>query len=251
MWQDINNHDVYIVDHHHEVLPAWIKACCDCQTALPLITFDYHTDIHKAFWRYPYEQSRSLTHDGEKMRRESEQRLTQVNVNSQESVEDAIRDLCHDEHIDCAIQLNIVSHAFIFLGRCDSANKHPETTIFQYAPCFPGCTKDIHDDGCERPKAELVIDDSVLAPRMVEISRTVNLDEDPYILDIDLDVFNTQAAISPPSADSFYKLIRNAAVITVAREKACVENTEGGCSLEASLTAEYLENKLLEHIAAV
>lgn len=72
-----------------------------------------------------------------------------------------------------------------------------------------------------------------------------SLFEQPFILDIDLDAFNTRRAMAPASSTTFYDLVRRAASITIAREHRCVEvfQMEG-----EHLTAEWLENELLRHI---
>jgi hypothetical protein len=105
----------------------------------------------------------------------------------------------------------------------------------------------MHDDDCSIAIANLVIDDSRLAPLISVIEKSFSIENTPYILDIDLDVFNTRAAISPPRSDLFRRLIHHAELITIAREKDCVENL-GNCCLEPGLTAQYLETLLLEHI---
>lgn len=250
MWQQIGNHNVFIVDRHHEVLPAWVKACRDYQVALPLITFDYHTDLRLMFGSYSSANGGVGVISREKLYQLANERLAEVDINDEDSVASAVADLRHDEHIDCAIKLGLISHAYVSLGWYEQKSDYPNATLFNYDPCVPGCTNENHgSESCAIRRADLVIDDSVLAPRLSEISKSIDLEIDPYILDIDIDVFSTCAAISPPSASEFHRLICNAAVITVAREKSCVEEygIGGGC-LEEGLTVEYLEAKLIGKI---
>jgi hypothetical protein len=69
--------------------------------------------------------------------------------------------------------------------------------------------------------------------------------ERPFILDIDLDAFNTRRAIAPADTEVFYDLARRAIGITIAREPVCVSyyQFEG-----EGLTAEWLEEQPLAHL---
>lgn len=71
------------------------------------------------------------------------------------------------------------------------------------------------------------------------------INNNKYILDIDLDYFQTKKSITPSTTAVFYKLIRNSIAITIARECSCVES----CRLEGeTIDCNYLLEKLLEHI---
>ncbi len=247
MWQQINGRDVFVVNHHHEVLPAWVQAYQTYQRALPLITLDYHTDLRQAFLSYGSVNGR-LGINSEGIFLLASGRLAQVNIHDAASISEAISDLRYDEHIDFAIRLGMVLHAYIFLSWDSSGMDHTNATVFRFSPCLPSCTKAMHDEACDVAMADMVIDDSVLGPRIASVENDLNLEATPYILDIDLDVFNTQAAIHPPNANSFHRLIHHANIITVAREKRCVDGFPGGCCLEQGLTANYLETELLRHI---
>ena len=105
--------------------------------------------------------------------------------------------------------------------------------------------------------SDVLIEDDFLLSYMQVLSRMNNLiDPDGtiranYILDIDLDYFTSKKAIEPSSHNIFSKLIKNAEIITIAKESACVEM----CSEIASetcvgekVTSEYLLPKLLSLI---
>lgn len=66
-----------------------------------------------------------------------------------------------------------------------------------------------------------------------------------YILDIDLDYFRTEKSIAPENTQTFYELIRNAEIITVALEPKFValERLSG-----EKITSNFLLSCLLEHI---
>jgi hypothetical protein len=69
--------------------------------------------------------------------------------------------------------------------------------------------------------------------------------EAPFILDIDLDYFNTRKAVQPADHAVFHELIRRAAIITVAREPSCVNTCQ---RRGEGLTSEWLETELKRHI---
>jgi hypothetical protein len=71
--------------------------------------------------------------------------------------------------------------------------------------------------------------------------------ERPFILDLDLDYFNTRKSVAPADPSTFYDLIRRAEIITVARESSCVEL----CSLDGEeLNSQFLESAVMTHIEA-
>ena len=66
-----------------------------------------------------------------------------------------------------------------------------------------------------------------------------------YILDIDLDYFHTLKSIQPDNCDTIYSLIRNAKIITIAKEPICVDNLKYG---NEQINSELLLDALLNHI---
>lgn len=57
-----------------------------------------------------------------------------------------------------------------------------------------------------------------------------------YILDIDLDYLNTCRSIEPRDSQEFLKLVKNAALVTVATEPDYVQH----CAREAGVTSDFL-----------
>jgi hypothetical protein len=64
----------------------------------------------------------------------------------------------------------------------------------------------------------------------------------PYILDVDLDYFNTKKAIAPNDAAAFHDLIRGASIITIALESSCVEDRQ---LPNERLTSAFLKDQLV------
>jgi len=67
----------------------------------------------------------------------------------------------------------------------------------------------------------------------------------PYILDVDLDYFNTKKAIAPKDAAVFQGLIRGASIITIALESSCVASLQ---LPNEGLTSTFLKDELIRLI---
>jgi hypothetical protein len=72
-----------------------------------------------------------------------------------------------------------------------------------------------------------------------------NLLDEPFILDIDLDYFNTRKSIAPDDPSIFHDLIRKALAITIVRESACVNQLQ---IQGEGLTSHFLEEAVMQHI---
>ena len=119
------------------------------------------------------------------------------------------------------------------------------------ATCGVDCQKEIHDDECARNLANQVIDSKYLSDKIDiinEMSNSIGLQDfmnSQYILDIDLDYFNTVKSIQPHSAKVFYNLIKKAQAITIALESRCVSYL----SLDNSdVSSQSLLKALFHHI---
>ena len=111
----------------------------------------------------------------------------------------------------------------------------------------------VQGEAYDRDYRDAAIEDDRLQPH-IDLVNTICksagvavVREAPYILDIDLDYFNTRQSIAPSNRTVFYELIRRATIITVARESACVKL----CRLDGEkVTSSSLEKALMEHIEA-
>lgn len=119
--------------------------------------------------------------------------------------------------------------------------------------CFMACPGPPHTEECKTPHSSEVIEGPYVEEqlaRAAQMGRCVGieggLESVPYILDVDLDVFHTVAAIEPKDPAVFHRLIRGAMAITIATEPECVE--ELWRDDERKLSADELLARLLSHI---
>jgi hypothetical protein len=107
----------------------------------------------------------------------------------------------------------------------------PEGRIFHVPHEYDvGCKKDSHDNDCYYDLSCHVLESDYLSQRlswaqkMANSIRIANIEEPPYILDIDLDFFHTTKALNPDDPSVFYRLIRNSQAVTVAVEAECTQS---------------------------
>ncbi len=84
--------------------------------------------------------------------------------------------------------------------------------------------------------------DSFLRRHLGELSRISGLVDNEgaikmkYILDIDLDYFHVPGAVEPKEDKLIKRLIKNAEIITIAKESICVDMcSEGRCNIKVLL----------------
>jgi len=202
----------------------------------------------------------------------------------EDSVNAAIQNLRHDEHIHAAILSDIIKFAFVIqlndsTGTVSVEHKkyiedrfangpqwnnveYPQPPFTYDVPsngifviptlCLPRCDRMPHNDECQKELYDSVLEDYFLQEKiregneMATFAGIENIEEQNYILDIDLDYFHTEKSIMPDSATIFSRLVRNASAITIALEPSCVANL----ALEdESISSDYLLEKVKEHIA--
>jgi hypothetical protein len=271
--------DVYIVDSHHHVLAPWSLVRRARDSAPNLITLDHHTDIHPAFLRYAYCDTREAC---ERVRSEL---VHAIDWQSDQCINEAISKLSYDEHIRAATRSDLINFAFVIhldgMSHTSSIEQDkyyedhpfshfrmaldsppppnrpftyslPEDNVFVIEHgCAIGCSKIPHDGLCHVAHSDQVLEEEYLVDqieRANEMALSVGLgavERTPYILDIDLDYFHTRKAIAPVRPAKFYELIRNSLAVTVAIEEECTQNLK--VDGEAISTTMLLEG-LYEHI---
>jgi hypothetical protein len=274
---------IAIFESHHFALLPWQRWAEKQNDPVRVLSLDYHTDKHKAFLRYGHGGLALAAKDGDKLAECARQkRLMNFNAKDSNSVAQAILDLRHDEHIDAAINGKILDLAFVisyedqdyissneqlefdrrwqhlcYLEKMQKGLERPSQDNSSTYCMPPNRIVILKDDTPRNDQKELqrwrdqVIDTMFLEGRLQLIERICQtsgipgLFDLPFILDIDLDAFNTKKSVSPCNTSVFFELIRRSIGITVARETACVKE----CRLhKRGPTARWLEEKLIEQV---
>lgn len=238
---DCSGKFVYVFECHSAALKAWKEIASN--QPIDVITFDEHTDTHPPLWGYCVH---ALGHDESALVRlldAIKARLTDNIIAGLYKKIDALSNgylntpmLKHDEHIAFAVYLNIIRRAYI----CASRRSRPEILVSNadllnvynnivqvkdvfsvpnYPEAFLEC--DFFEDFVEvHRKMSVNFDDETID----RITRQISLSDD-FILDIDLDYFQTPFILDRPfdSMPLFCSLIQKAKAITIATETACVQ----------------------------
>ncbi|MBM0105830.1 UPF0489 family protein [Steroidobacter sp. S1-65] len=278
---------LYITESHHHVLTGWARLRRDLVQAPRLLTLDYHTDTKPAYFGYatdnqkPDRPWRDIADEhvaALDFRNECAVTTAISKLRYDEHIDAAIRagilDLAfvaaHQDggHIQSNEQIALDAkrektfvtpqgeEITVLLPRREIAPPPftyslPQSRIV----ILPKTALDSALKGDERDRAyrDSAIETDSLDQRLALIDEIVTsvaapgLFDQPFILDIDLDYFNTRKSIAPRDTSTFYRLIRQAAIITIARESTCVAT----CQIEEGegLDSDFLESALLEHIS--
>jgi hypothetical protein len=216
-----------IVDSHHKVLLAWAEYRSKLSDAPRLITLDHHTDTSPPFRRF-IKKLHFLKSSDEGFNDLQSSLLENINFNDSESVRSAIDKLNNDEHVVAAIKTNIISSAFVL------AHNAANTNFDIYKEHRISCrTVTDHDSVLESS----VLDEALIQFNMIlDQNNEQRVFDGPYVLDVDLDYFNTYKSVDPEDSKTFQKLIENAGLITIATEPEYVT----GCALDKGLTSDFL-----------
>lgn len=275
--REINGKSIYIVENHHEVLEVWAEYRNNVEKAPILFSLDHHTDTHSAFLHYCYDHDKDICRD-----EIANELIESINYRNQESIINVIKKLRNDEHIDTAIKADIINKAFLvtymesrdiplsfeeqgylsnFLERLIKQIKldeptrpftYPDSQLFVIGNlCAVGCNRGPHNDDCKIPHYNQAIetvflDDKLnimneMVPGVINQSQIVT----DYILDIDLDYFHTIKSVSPEDPLTFYSLIRNASIITIATEPFYVNQWK---EFDSNINSETLLEQVIRHI---
>lgn len=213
--EEIGKTPVYLVEDHHHALIPWREISRQLGVPPHVLTLDHHTDTLPAFTHY--NENHSEPHP--------------LRI----PAEEALEDLRHDEHFDFAVRNHLIRSATIFSHVNFAIDVNPALKI-------------IHDPPVDESPETL----SAYYAKILESDFLQhNLDQAPlpsgvpYILDIDLDCFKGERSVMPEDPAVFRDLVRNAAAITICRERDWVRllNLDFG-----KQQYEFFLNKLLELI---
>lgn len=280
--EDICGKTVFTFDSHHEALLPWAECALAVGGAprLRLLTLDYHSDTRPAFITFStVDVANSMDDEGWEERAAAE--VAKIDFRAVETVRDAVVNLRFDEHISASVQSRIIDIAFAIVGglitneyqsneqKAAEAEwrKRTQNTPWVPKPNAPppysysipderiielphqkvnsnaqSRSKDYADQALEsdflRRHLELIED-------ITKSAGVPGLFEAPFILDIDLDYFNTRRSVQPTNPDIFHDLIRRAEIITIAREPKCVTDLQ---KPGEQLTSDWLEAELKQQI---
>jgi len=269
----INNKSIYIFENHNEAIIPWQQISLSLNSQPALLSLDYHTDTLLGLLRYIYNEL-NITQDYQLQIEKSNELASK-----QFDTIDIVKKLRNDEQIDFAIRAGFISHAYV-ISQDNSMftiqsieeqqwleKKRKPQNMFNFNIPKPigknyilpenkiieldNDIFDILEIYDERLQKDLVIHDKVLS---YKISKIININcsifgsnynfLNNFILDIDLDYFNTFNSINPAERTIFYNLIYNAKAITIAKESYFVNELK----LDETLSVDFLLERLFEHI---
>ena len=225
-----------VVEHHHEVLTHWAAFRRSQHSAPRLLTLDHHTDTSRPFRRYLRRQARAQNQRlSEAMEQElSQQLVAQLDHTDPCTIDLAMEKLGNDEHVVAAIGADIIQSAFVI------AHNAADTTQDIYLEHKIICrgVDEYYHAGRTRPLPDNVLETDFLTKRLQDFDDMLRLLDEPllrdgpFILDIDLDYFNTLRAVRPDAPELIRTLAKEAALLTVATEPSYVTH----CAVEPDVT---------------
>ncbi len=231
---------MFIVDRHHLVLTAWSHLRRTLAEAPRLISLDHHTDTSPSFRNHLNGLGSLPAIQKEELR---EKLVRALDFRNSESIFSGIKKLNNDEHIVAAIQSDIISSAFVVAHK--AANTDVQTYHAHRIACWSvdstACASDVSREDCDRVLTSEFLTSAI--SRFDQILAQVGespLLATPYILDIDLDYFNTAKGLSPLDSNVFRSLWHNASLVTIATEPDYVDH----CALDPDLDSAWILEKL-------
>ncbi|TCV51615.1 UPF0489 family protein [Pseudomonas sp. 460] len=278
--ENINGKAVFTFDSHHEALLPWAQCARDLGISPRLLTLDYHCDTRPAFIGHSAVDIAADAGDEDWESRAAVE-VAKIDFRDEDTVREAILKLRFDEHISAAVQSGIIDIAFAIVGgsitnefqsneqsaaEAEWRERAHDTPWVPMPKAKAPYTYSIPDERIielphqkvrakdhppSRMYADMALESTFLSGRLnfietiTKSSGVPGLFEAPFILDIDLDYFNTRKAVQPADHLVFHQLIRRAQIITIAREPKCVTDLQ---KPGEKLTSDWLEAELKRHI---
>lgn len=236
---------IKVVDDHHKVLRHWAECRNELAVAPRLLTLDHHTDTSKPFRKFIHRYLKKNNFDfSESVFLDHQSHyLSQIDFHNLTTVDYAIDNLSHDEHVVTAIKTDIISSAFVIAHNAATT----DLKTYQEHKIVCSSVPEIRNEsGIFKFDYDNVLDSKFLLGCLKQFDNIMDqadetrILEAPFILDIDLDYFNTFASIKPKDYSFFKFLAQKASLITIATEPEYVKV----CALDKDLTFDYILNEL-------
>lgn len=205
-----------VVQSHHQVLSIWADYRRRRERAPILITLDHHTDTSLPFRNYLKQK-----HPDNKQQQDDERQklLKQISFLNDDSIGAAQALLSHDEHILTALSSDLLSAAFVIAQNAmdTELQVYREHKICCYSVARSGSQASLSE--CDR-----VLEADFLQSALQHFNKVRQQNDEgdvlaqDYILDVDLDYFNTLRGVTPKDPTLYQQLVKNAGLITVAAE---------------------------------
>ena len=183
--------ETFIVAEHHQVLPIWQSFYEQNGIAPAVVTLDHHTDTLPSFSRISTQNSN-------------------FKIPSNLKIDEILKFLQHDEHIDYALKSGMVKSSVIIAHTQSEIVADERITLLSDG--FLSDEIPLND-----PKL-ITYFDSALEDEFLK-QFELFFPQKPYILDIDLDYFKTFRSLEPKNFSIFRRLAENAEIITLSREE--------------------------------
>lgn len=233
---------IVIVNHHQEVLPVWAKKYFEIGKKLKLITLDYHADTVMPFRTY---SSKVVLNEGnnniiERMQKFQSELIKLIKSNlTLETITEWSEKLNCDEQIMAAYRFGIIKDYQVIYcmeedfrevgGEHLKYNKLDCNGIFQpSSKCTEFC-----------PYTELIKCNSRLEDFYLK-STNLEIPDSEFILDIDLDYFQTKKSLFPEKHLIFKELVQKSSIITVARSRSYFQDLKIDGDLDLESAEQYL-----------
>ncbi len=230
-----------VVDDHHKVLSAWAEHRSGLSVAPRLLTLDHHTDTSAPFRNHL--KSFHGANEGEFLNLQK-RLISEIQFENPLTIATAISRLSHDEHVTTAIAAKIVSSALVIAHNAydtDVETYHDHHIICRGVDRKPGSNKIIPTD-CDAVLETFFLKEMIDSfDDLLKSVGELEIIQAPYILDIDLDYFNTRKSVQPSDATKIAELARGAGLVTIATEPDFVKS----CSVESDLDSDWLLDKLI------
>lgn len=229
-----------IVDSHHKVLTYWADYRKSLKEAPQLITFDHHTDTSPPFRKIINE----LSPNKEDFLQLQKEHLDKVDFKQTQSIITAIENLNNDEHIITAIKTDIIHSAFVLAHNAQTTDLD---TYKEHRVVCHSVEEVDHEKFGKIPNHNTVLESHTINKALLHFNQILGENsEEPllsknFILDIDLDYFNTFDSLEPKSVEKFIELTEKAGLITIATEPDYVKT----CAIDNGLSSDYLLKKVI------